>query len=358
MTRLSLPMVEQRSSQLEKCVYCPKLCRAACPISNAEPNETLTPWGKMSSVYFAGRGLAPLDAETANLAWACTGCLACKERCDHKNPVAEVLAEARGPLAELGLQPSQSSAVVARGESRRLRLKQAVAELSQELGPEVVGDGPPLLLGCGYTLKHPEVAGLAARVAAKLIGGPVSLLDGCCGYPERMAGDAAGSAHLSKELASTCSGRPPLVLDVGCAQSLRPELSDVRLVLDLAFENLDRFKPIAIEPSELPRYHDPCLLGRGLGRYEEPRRLLAKVLGQAPLEFARNRAAADCSGAGGLVPVVRPETSKTMAEQRLAQADSGPLVTACASSLTRFRRSGAQVDDLVVFLAKGLGLTS
>jgi Fe-S oxidoreductase len=353
--RFSLPVVEQRSSQLEKCVYCPKLCRAACPISNAEPNETLTPWGKMSSVYFAGRGLAPLDAETASLAWACTGCMACKERCDHKNPVADVLAEARGPLTELGLQPSESASVIARGESRRARLKQAVAELSNELGPEVVGDGPPLLLGCGYTLKHPEVAGLAARVAAKLLGGPVSLLDGCCGYPERMAGDALGAERLAGEIGAACSGRAPLVLDVGCAQSLRAN-GDVRLVLDLAHDNLERFKAITPEPSELPRYHDPCLLGRGMGRYEEPRRLLSKVLGQAPLEFHRNRAAADCSGAGALVPIVRPETSKTIAEQRLAQADSAPLVTACASSLTRFRRSGAQVEDLVVFLAKGLGL--
>ena len=52
-----LPTLGARKDTLEKCVFCPKLCRSACPVSNAEPRETLTPWGKMSTAYFAARSL-------------------------------------------------------------------------------------------------------------------------------------------------------------------------------------------------------------------------------------------------------------------------------------------------------------
>ena len=46
-----LPMLAESKVALETCTYCPKLCRTVCPVSNAEPREALTPWGKMSSAY-------------------------------------------------------------------------------------------------------------------------------------------------------------------------------------------------------------------------------------------------------------------------------------------------------------------
>jgi Fe-S oxidoreductase len=70
-------MLEPHRAALETCVYCPKLSRAACPVSNAEHSETVTPWGKMSLAYFAARGDVPVDAVHAAPAWACTGCYAC-----------------------------------------------------------------------------------------------------------------------------------------------------------------------------------------------------------------------------------------------------------------------------------------
>src|SRR6201999_1099365 len=55
------PLLEPHRAALETCVYCPKLSRAACPVSNVEHSETVTPWGKMSMAYFAARGDVPLD---------------------------------------------------------------------------------------------------------------------------------------------------------------------------------------------------------------------------------------------------------------------------------------------------------
>ena len=95
-----LPLLSARRAELETCGYCPKLCRAGCPVSNAEPRDTITPWGKMTTAWLASRGLVEVDADHAMTAWACTGCHACRDRCDHRNPVAATLGD--GPYPRTG----------------------------------------------------------------------------------------------------------------------------------------------------------------------------------------------------------------------------------------------------------------
>ena len=93
-----LPQLEPRKATFERCVFCPKLCRSACPVSNAEPRETVTPWGKMSMSYFVANESVPLEAAYAKPAWACTGCFGCREHCDHKNDVTGTLFAARSAM--------------------------------------------------------------------------------------------------------------------------------------------------------------------------------------------------------------------------------------------------------------------
>src|SRR5271163_2561829 len=111
-------MLERHRAALETCVYCPKLSRAACPVSNVEHNETVTPWGKMSMAYFAARADVPVDAEHAAPAWACTACYACRERCDHRNDVAAALTDARAEMFARGAAPMAAQQVAARFSER------------------------------------------------------------------------------------------------------------------------------------------------------------------------------------------------------------------------------------------------
>ena len=77
-----LSMLDERAAALETCGYCPKLCRGACPVSEAEASEALIPWGKMSMTWYAARGDIEPDPDVAALPWACTGCFGCRERCE------------------------------------------------------------------------------------------------------------------------------------------------------------------------------------------------------------------------------------------------------------------------------------
>src|SRR5580704_565942 len=181
-----LPTLEPRRQALETCVYCPKLCRSACPVSNAEPRETIIPWGKMSTAYFAARGDAPLTESFAAPAWACTGCHACREACDHTNDVAGTLLDARDAFVRSGLGPAPAKRTIADFDAHCERTRRA----HEGLAPSERQEGLPsaLLIGCMYVRRLPDVARDALTVAARLFG-PISLERECCGLPLKLAGD-------------------------------------------------------------------------------------------------------------------------------------------------------------------------
>ena len=79
-------------------------------------------------------------------------------------------------------------------------------------------------------------------------------------------------------------------------------------------------------------YHEPCYLGRHNGEYEAPRRALAAVCRDAPLEFALAREKAMCCGAGGarmfMEETIGRRINVTRVEQALTRAPA-IIATAC-----------------------------
>jgi len=350
MAHHSLPLLAQRTDELSKCAYCPKLCRATCVVSEVEPREALTPWGKMTNAFDAARG-ADITNERAELAWACSNCFRCREACDHRNPVTETLNAARADYVALGRAPASVQALLERRPSLDAELALAIARLARQ--PGVSADAPrALLLGCRYARVFAHEAQAAIRLAVKL-SGPVRLISGCCGAWQRAAGAPQAADEARAGVARELHGvKRLLVLEPRCALELA-DLSPTTLVA-LAAQHEQRFgaAPSSAEPgahggSAPPaavRYHDSCALGRG-------------VAGSAPLELETSRELGRCSGGGGILPVSMPEVARAAAgrlaseHQRLG---GGTLVTSCASSLSQLRRAGIAAVDLVTTLEGGL----
>jgi Fe-S oxidoreductase len=363
-----LPTLQARKSILERCVFCPKLCRSACPVSNEDTRETVTPWGKMSMTYFVANESVELAPSFAAPAWACTGCFNCREHCDHKNDVAGTLFEARSALRESGVAPEAVKGVLARFDETSSSLRNKANELSVL---EEVDDRAPtaVLIGCAYARTAPDEARDAVRATARLVGGKVSLLDVCCGAPLLHAGDKTRFRQQGEMLAQAVKHKERLVvIDAGCASTILVHHADAGVgtiapvihFSELAARELGRLSKVEGLFGDGPvRWHDPCQLGRGLGLYDPPRAILGRALGRAPDEFDRRREEARCSGAGGLLPVTMPEVSRSIARQRLAEhedAGGGVVVTACASSLRSFRKQGTKTIDLATVVARALGL--
>jgi Fe-S oxidoreductase len=379
-----LPVLEGRRHELETCVFCPKLCRSACPVSNAEPRETLTPWGKMSLAWMVAQGDVPdgrspalpepgRDLEFSSYAapaWACTGCLACREHCDHKNPVATVLLEARDALARMGSAPPGASRVLAGFTRHAARTQARTRALAAGLARSRGSSSDALLVGCAYVRGAPREARDAVEATSALLGEPVALVEGCCGLPLRLAGDRAAFATHARSFARLVEGKRRLVVvDAGCAHTLLRRYAEegvkhaprVETFDELAANARDAFSRAAPSPTAPVRWSDPCQLGRGLGIYDQPRAVLERVFGEAPDEMETSREQATCSGAGGLLPATMPETAAEIARTRAAEharLGGGLLVTGCAGSLRALRKAvgaeGDRVVDIVSVVAKAL----
>jgi Fe-S oxidoreductase len=363
----ALPVLEPRRDALEKCVFCPKLCRSACPVSNAEPRETITPWGKMSFAWMAAHGDVPIDPSHAAPAWACTGCFACRESCDHRNVVADVLLDARAALTTAGQVPEGARRAIAGFKRHDARTRAAAQALEDR--PSVRVDGSDaLLIGCGYLRAAPREARDAVDAAAAALGRPVALVPMCCGLPLRLAGDQPGFARHARAVARWLANRGRVVVvDAGCALAVKqryPEAGvslgvEVETLVEIAARALFTLGRVDLPAGETVRWHDPCQLGRGLGVYEAPRNILTRALGRAPEELDDRREHALCSGAGGLLPSTMPAVARAISDARWSaheRAGGGRVVTACASSLLALRRraagTGVVVDDLVTWIAR------
>jgi Fe-S oxidoreductase len=349
--RRALAILENRRAELETCAFCPKLSRSTCPVSDAEASETVTPWGKMNAAYRMASGLVEPSAEYAATAWACTGCLASKERCEQRNPVAETLYEARASHMSHGLAPAAARHLSERFAQRAQRIQARTEQLQQEHGHRA--DAPTaLLVGCDYLLRLPRETEDAV-CGARALFGELRLLSGCCGLSLTAAGDPEQAArHRAALMRQSEGANRLLVVDSGCAFQLRD--AGAIPFSRAALEVLEH-RPAAPKSTDFGdvRYHDPCLLGRGLGEYAAPRALLTRLGGRPPAEFSRRCAASRCSGGGGLVPLTRPETAQRIARDRVEEHErlgGGKLVTACAQSLRRFRTAGAEAVDLATVI--------
>jgi Fe-S oxidoreductase len=372
----ALPVLADRRAALETCAFCPKLCRGACPVSTAQPRETITPWGKMTTAWMLAHGDLALAPATAAAAWACTGCFGCREACAHRNPVAETLDDARAALAAVGLAPAAAARVVARFGRHASKTREAARRLNASALHGSVSARDALFVGCVYLRAAPNEARAAVDVASEIAGAGVAAIEACCGLPLRLAGDRAGFERHAKALAKEFARfERVFVVDPGCALALARRDRDgagvdfttkTVLLVDAAARELARrpARPAtrAVEPTDSPvRWHDPCALGRGLGVYDAPRDVLTRALGRAPDEFHEARADASCSGGGGLLPATMPDVARAIggsraAAHREAGSRGGRIVTGCGASLLNLRRSGAgvAVDDVVTWAARAL----
>ncbi|GAB4467702.1 MAG: (Fe-S)-binding protein [Burkholderiaceae bacterium] len=103
--------------------------------------------------------------------------------------------------------------------------------------------------------------------------------------------------------------------------------------------------------------HEPCYLGRHNGEHEAPRRALAAVTVDAPLEFELNRDKAMCCGAGGARFWMEERTGKrinvTRVEQALPHAPK-VIATACPYCATMIKDGLAQLGREGEILGKDM----
>ena len=350
------------------CAFCPKMCRSACPVSEAERRETVTPWAKMNIVHLGRTGQVALSQPGAQKALeACTGCGACTEQCAHGNPVAETLFAGRS-LAETERSQRHRAAFEKTGDVKGRDLASALDGIPRDRRATVA-----YFPGCARA-GHDGAEAIARDLRALSVAfgkdvpacdiGPYPGKAQCCGYPLHVDGQVDLVEENLLRLADVLEGHELVVTpDPGCAwmlTSVRSTLIGPRRgnrrfpqvlpLVEALGSRADRFQ--GTSPGLVVRYHDPCYLGRRGRTFDAPRALIMAATGKRPLEFSRHHDEADCAGGGGLYPMSNPAGAREMAVRR-ANEDEGArdpvdvVVTACPSARRNFERAGVRAVDVV-----------
>lgn len=351
-------MTPDQNLALRLCTYCPKLCRFSCPVSEATGKETLTPWGKMSSLARTLSRREHPSPAAALVPYACTGCQRCQEYCQHGVDVSASLFSGRGRSVKAGLSPQGAREVLSSFERRAPALRTLLADWPREGGWRYHP-------GCS-ALSAPETVEDTRVVLKTLAPGEVGALEdaACCGYPLYAAGFEERFRDHARRVGEALKEKKLVVGDPGCAYTFRvlypAQGAEAPKEVKTLPEKIAPLLPArAASPTPRPRYHDACHLGRRLGVFEEPRRALAWAAGEAPEELPQSHKDAPCSGGGGLLPQTDPTTASAIARDALALADespnNAPLVTACPTARKMLARAGADAFDWISWIRKALG---
>jgi Fe-S oxidoreductase len=354
-------VLKDHRSMLARCAYCPKMCSSACPVSTATRNELHTPWGKMSAAFEHLEGTRPYDVEGGASPYACTSCGRCTIECSRGIDVAGALQAARCEAVDEGEAPRSideiREAFARSGNPYDEDLRARAREISSET------EGRCYFPGCTALAREPSMVSAALDAAAGFglrlaLGEPASL---CCGHALWAAGLRSEFVAHATEFARQVEGLSELVVgDPGCAVTLMRTYAEagielkpkIVLLIDLLAERVEYAfgrAPLSMNVS----YHDACMLGRELGRYDGPRRLLRAAVGEFH-EPAENREHAGCAGGGGLLPLTDPEAAVRIAaaEARAHGAPERRIVTGCPSACRSFRKAGVDALDLFTVLAR------
>lgn len=347
--------------QRETCAYCPKLCRHVCPAALAEPSEAATPTYKQQVAYRARAG-EPLDPERARALYKCTDCLATVPACRHRIPVADSLRAARAQAVASGVAPPEVERVRRRFARHGSPYELDLAGRLDAILPGARTDraDTALLPSCTMLARVPGELDAASRLFTALDGrAPAVALPNpaCCGYPLDTLGlDDALLPHARRVAVALSGFRRVIAPGAACAWMLAVRYRELGIelaceVVPLVDALADRADEIAARRREgeppAVAYHDPCFLGRRLGRYEQPRTALRAALGRDALDLPCSRAESLCSGGGGGYPLTHPHEAGTCASrvvEGFRATGAQVLVTGCPSARRLLTRSEPGIE--------------
>lgn len=338
--------LEAEDKEAQYCIGC-GMCLLFCPTYNVIGPDFGSP-GHMGGqgVYLEGsRGR--VDESVGSGLFLCTSCGACTEVCPSRIDIKKGIIGVRNKAIrdKKNIAPEHITLVssLRNYDNPWQAPRKQKARWADDLGLKDKGE-VLYFAGCSTSLLDPEGAKRAVRVLRAFGIEPafLGLAEKCCGSTARKLGEE----QLARERTAAClkefgaAGAKMVVTSCpGCASQLNSNHEMARK-LGVRIQHLTQFLAERIDAVPLSHlsdlgaitYHDSCDLGRGLGVYDEPRRLLGRVLKGPPIEMERSRERSACCGSGSGVKSVHPELSTEIARDRVKMAkDAGAdtIVTSC-----------------------------
>lgn len=357
-----------------------------CPAFEGGLFESYASRGKYNIARALVDGIIDYDMDIAQRVFACTECRACAQDCFKYLDTTAMFTAMKEDLAQLDLIPSnfRQGLEGEMGLDEVHNVYQAphgerLAWLSERDRVDVPAE-TAIFVGCSSAYVRQNMAVDTVGTLERL-GVDYTVLsdEWCCGHPYM----AAGQIEKAREsLEHTISqyvklGVKRLVFNCpGCLKTFKHDAPEIlnkalpfkpmhilELMAYLADEGEIHFKPVS--PKITITYHDSCTMGRWLGIYQAPRKLLEHIPGVALTEMPRNRGNAYCCGAGGLIRYDFADISNTAGVERFNEAQAtgaDVLMTSCPACLVQFQqtrsilRSRMKITDITQIIWEQLAL--
>jgi len=386
--------------RFDACTRCGE-CTTTCPTGGeAQEDELITPRGKilrLREMYLKQYGLKArlLGAkdipdgemkELATKAYECTICGQCKTVCPANLDTISMWENMREFLVANSLAPLPAHEQIIKSienyDNPWMQPRTQRSRWSKKIDGEVkikdsLKDRPEVLYFVGCTAAYdPNIREMALNTArvlarAKVDFGTLGNDEGCCGSTLLRTGlveSARKTAQMNIEKFERAAPNMIVTSCAGCFKTIRqdyPKIGRMNVktvhITQLVTELIDSGKLRPEKSIEgTVTYHDPCHLGRHIGIYEEPRKILESIPGIKLVEMERTRDEARCCGAGGGVKTAFPELSQKIADLRIKDAEgtgADMLVTSCPfcyqslKSAIETKGSSVRMMDLLELLS-------
>ncbi|MFX1363811.1 MAG: (Fe-S)-binding protein [Promethearchaeota archaeon] len=349
-----------------------------CPSYKKFRFETYSTGGRLWLIYGIVSGEIEWNESLANVLYACPTCGNCTENCKFEkfnDFLVDIIEAARVEAVKNGFCPDKQKILLERTEN---------PELNNPYG-EPNSDNTDLkkkynlpdeaewvyFIGCTSNYRQKDLRNATIRFLKKAQIDFTLIDEHCCCSPILRTGQinpVNDIMNYNITQINNAGARKVITSCAGCYRTMKKDW--IKLGADYNFEvyhTVDLIKQLLDEgsmkiKSEFKKtltYHDPCHLGRHIGKYDVPREIYKKIPGINFVEMKRNRENAWCCGAGGGVKIGYPEWSVEISKERLDEAkETGATIISsicpfCRTNLSDANEKynmGFEVIDLVEIL--------
>ena len=329
-----------------------------CPIYKRYKFFSYSPGGIVQIARALYEGKIEASSEIKDIVYKCTTCGVCEEACGVVSSEGQTISPMKVAgllkyeLVKRGIDPPKPLTTMCDnvlkdrspfGSPHEKRLDWLSPEMRERLS-----DKPQMMyfVGCTTSYLETDIAKSFSGLLEKAgVDFTIGKEEWCCGMPLYMAGRMETLQELVEhnvELIEATGVEEVVFTCPGCYYTFKvfypkwlgkPLPFAVTHATEFIEKNVNRGK-IGLKNGDGLKvtYHDPCHLGRLMGVYEQPRKILNAVPGLSSVEMERTMDNAWCCGAGGGVKAAFNDFALWAARERLEEAKatgSELLLTAC-----------------------------
>lgn len=376
------------STKAYNCLDCGK-CTGICPVTRS--GQDYHPRGFVEKVVFKGREAAACDKSI----WLCLTCGLCSQYCISGVKYPDLVRDIRAEAVKEGNHGECTHSEIlhtiprlmasASSELKQDRLQWLDKNLKTSKDSEYL-----FFTGCSpyFSILFKDIGVSAANLKASLeilnrLGIAPIILENekCCGHDMLWTGEVVTFRELARQNTEMIAGTGAKKLVFACPECYRTFKLDYPRYLDdtgkdkvqelemyhiseIIADGIEkgRLKFKSSEEEQKVTYQDPCRLGRHLGIYEPPRKVLSAIMGERFREMQRNRDRGSCCGTTCWTSC--GAFSKQLQVERLKEAKdvAERLITACPHCEIHFRCAMSEdepevrigIEDLSVFAVNNL----